>query len=71
MKNVKDDICNRMSTLRNRLAHGNMSVCIQAIELTDLYIVQVMIYIIRLRSIGMADNDISICINDLFGKNYF
>lgn len=68
---VREDICSRMSLFRNRLAHGNMNHDIEAIELTDLFIIQVMIYALRLRSIDLKDDEILKCIESLFGEGYY
>jgi hypothetical protein len=63
-------IAARVGHMRNDLAHNNLDMEILPINLADIDIVEVLLYCMRLREIGLSVWETQKAINDLFGKNF-
>lgn len=66
---VINDISCRMGEVRNGIAHSHLDLNFDAIHLSDIHIIEVLIYVIRLRNISMNEGDCKKAINQLFGEN--
>lgn len=65
-----DDINNlphRINQFRNDLAHCNIEIDLSPVCISDLHILEIILYTIRLKSIGVLSINIQHGINDLFG----
>lgn len=65
-----EEISDRINIMRNNFVHGNMGFVFEPINISDLNILQIIIYILRFKKIGLADKKIQKCINDLFSYNF-
>ena len=65
-----DGISERMGTVRNGIAHSRLDFKIDAIHLSDLRIVQEILYVIRLKNMHLSTKEIQKAINKLFGENF-
>ncbi len=63
-------ISSRVGQMRNDFAHNNLDMEILPINLADIDIVEVLLYCMRLREIGLSVLESQKAINDLFGKNF-
>lgn len=63
-------IATRVGRMRNDFAHNNLDMEILPINLADIDIVEVLLYCMRLRKIGLSVWETQKAINDLFGKNF-
>lgn len=64
-----DGICERMGTVRNGIAHSRLDLRFDAIHLSDIKIVEELIYAIRLKRCGIKYEDIQKSINRIFMEN--
>ena len=55
--------------LRNGIAHSRIDMNIEPRNLTDIKFVEEMIYVIRLKKLGLNENVIKKIINSLFREN--
>ena len=53
-ENQVDNMAQRMNSMRNHIAHGNLDIEIKAIHLLDLALLQDLIYTMRLSSMGIS-----------------
>ena len=60
-------ISDRMGELRNNIAHNSLDVDYDAILLSDIQIVEILLYIMRLKNLGLSDELCKKAINNLFG----
>ena len=58
-----DGISERMGTVRNGIAHSRLDFKIDAIHLSDLRIVQEILYVIRLKNMHLSTKEIQKAIN--------
>lgn len=64
---VIDDISSRMGELRNSIAHNSLDVDYDAILLADIKIIEILLYTMRLKNLGLSDELCKKAINNLFG----
>ncbi len=64
-----DGICERMGTVRNGIAHSRLDMQFDAIHLSDIKIVEELLYAIRLKHCHIKTVDIQRCINGIFREN--
>lgn len=67
---VADGIAERMGIIRNGIAHSHIDLHFDAVHLSDIKIIEELIYAMRLRKIGLSDKECQKAINDLFGENF-
>ena len=65
---IKDLSC-RVGEIRNGIAHSKMDFKLDAIHLTDLKIIEELIYVMRLKKVGVKDEKIINGISSLFCDN--
>ena len=65
-KEVVDEIASRMNALRNDMVHGNFAVNIEPIYITDIKVIEMLLYAMRLKSIGVDTKSVQCAISDLF-----
>lgn len=65
-----DGIAERMGLVRNGIAHSHIDLRFDAVHLSDINIIEELIYAMRLRKIGLTDKECQKAINDLFGENF-
>ena len=63
------DVSFSINSLRNGIAHSRLDMEIEARHLTDIKLVEEMIYVIRLKKIGVEDTVIQKSINELFWES--
>ena len=63
-----DELSSRMGIVRNGIAHSRLDFHFQAVHLSDLKVVEELIYAIRLKYSGINARDIQCAINNLFGE---
>lgn len=68
-KELINSIAERLSTMRNHIAHGNLTFKIEAIHIFDLKILEILIYIMRLSSLEISDESIQKGVCNLMGYN--
>ena len=66
---IIDDVSTSVNGLRNGVAHSRLDLELQARHLADVKIVEEMLYVIRLKHIGVDENTVKKAINDLFREN--
>ena len=66
---IVDGICNRMNTVRNGIAHSRLDLNLEAIHLSDLKIIEELLYAMRLQYLHIASRSIRIGIKKLFREN--
>lgn len=66
---ILQDIAKRSGQLRNDYAHNNLDIRLEPVHLSDLKTLERLIYIIRLKQIGMEKVEIQKAINELFHEN--
>ena len=69
LDNVKGDISLRMNKLRNTVAHAKIDFDDEPIYLSDLKIIQILLYAMRLKNLGLEKIKIQQSIKDLFEFN--
>ena len=60
-------ISDRMGELRNNIAHNSLDVEYDAILLSDIQIIEILLYVMRLKNLGLSDELCKKAINNLFG----
>lgn len=68
-EDIIEDISISVNGLRNGVAHSRLDMKLEAHHLTDIKIVEEMLYAVRLKSIGTDETIIKKVINELFGEN--
>lgn len=66
-----NDMSQRLSTMRNHIAHGNLNLEIEPINISDLKILESLIYMMRLSSLGISKESIQKGICKLIGYNIY
>lgn len=61
-------ISSRMGVIRNGIAHSRLDLKFDAIHLSDIRVIEELIYAIRLKKIYMSTSDCKRAINKLFGE---
>ena len=64
-----EEICDRMNTVRNGIAHSRLDLNLEAIHLSDLKIIEELLYAMRLQYLHIGSRSIQIGIKKLFGEN--
>jgi hypothetical protein len=62
-----DRIGERMNDLRNNVAHANLDLSIDTVHLTDLGIIQILLYAMRLKKLSVDQVSAKKALKDLFG----
>lgn len=70
-KKIIDDIAQRMNSMRNNIAHGNLDLEIQPIHISDFAVLEILIYVMRLNSLSISVKSIQKSICKLFGYNIY
>ena len=63
-----EEICNRMNTVRNGIAHSRLDLNLEAVHLSDLKIIEELLYAMRLQYLRVDTKSIQIGIRRLFGE---
>lgn len=63
---IVSELGENINFLRNGLAHSRLDLNLEARHLSDIKIVEEMIYVMRFKKLGIEDEIIKKCINDLF-----
>lgn len=63
---IVDDVSESVNKLRNEIAHNSLDCDIEARNLVDIFIVEEMLYVIRLKKVGIEDLFIKRILNELF-----
>lgn len=63
------EIAERSGQLRNDYAHSNLDTQLEPANILDLKTLEKLIYVIRLKQIGMKTVEIQKAINELFHEN--
>ena len=58
-----------MNTVRNGIAHSRLDLNLEAIHLSDLKIIEELLYAMRLQYLHIGSRSIQIGIKKLFGEN--
>lgn len=66
---IIEDVSISVNRLRNGVAHSRLDMELEARHLTDIKFVEEMLYVIRLKKIGIEDAIIKKSINELFREN--
>lgn len=66
---IIDSIAERMKDMRNNIAHGNLDLKIEAVHISDLAILEILIYVMALSSLNITETSIQKSICKLFGYN--
>ena len=69
MKDVIKELSIRVGEIRNGIAHSKMDFELDAIHLTDIKIIEELIYAIRLKKTGLSEINIKKGINAIFMEN--
>ena len=64
-----EEICDRMNTVRNGIAHSRLDLNLEAIHLSDLKIIEELLYAMRFQYLHIDSRPIQIGIKKLFGEN--
>ncbi|MDO4280534.1 MAG: hypothetical protein Q4C56_02780 [Peptococcaceae bacterium] len=59
-------LCNRLNDLRNKLVHGNLSLEIETTHVSDIHILEILIYAIVLKHTDVSDEDSQKALAQLF-----
>lgn len=65
-----DGISSRMGELRNGIAHSRLDLQLDAIHLSDIRIIEELIYVMRLKKLPLNAHECKKAINGLFGENF-
>lgn len=60
------DMAKRLSTMRNKLAHGSLDIEFNLATYIDIGFLERMVYAMQLKSLGISDNNIQKALNTLF-----
>ena len=63
---LAEEIDHRVGKLRNDLAHDKLDWVFEAIQVTDIQVIEELIYAIRLKNIGLGSDDVMQAIRKLF-----
>jgi hypothetical protein len=63
---MRDEFAQRMNTLRNDVTHGNSTFRTEPMDLPYLNYVELLLYAMRLKSIGIEPENIKAALSDLF-----
>ena len=63
-----EEICDRMNTVRNGIAHSRLDLNLEAVHLSDLKIIEELLYAMRLQHLRVDTKSIQIGIKRLFGE---
>ena len=66
---IIDEVSISINGLRNGIAHSRLDMEHEARHLTDIKFVEEMLYVIRLKKMGVEDTIIQKSINELFKEN--
>ena len=66
---IIDEVSISINGLRNGIAHSRLDMELEARHLTDIKFVEEMLYVIRLKKMGVEDTIIQKSINELFKEN--
>ena len=66
---IVEEICDRMNTVRNGIAHSRLDLNLEAIHLSDLKIIEELLYAMQLQYLHIGSRSIRIGIKKLFGEN--
>lgn len=66
---IIEDVSFNVNSLRNGIAHSRLDMELEARHITDIKFVEEMLYVIRLKKIGIEDAVIQKSINELFREN--
>jgi len=66
---VIEGISSRMGVVRNGIAHSRLDMRFDAIHLTDIKVIEELIYAIRMKKSSINNMNCQRAINDLFGEN--
>ena len=61
-----ENISDRLGMLRNDIIHGEMQYKLKPIDLTDINMLEILIYVVIFKFIDLTDKNIQSCINDIF-----
>lgn len=61
-----ENISDRLGMLRNDMIHGEMQYKLKPIDLTDINILEILIYVVLFKSIDLTAENIQSCLNDIF-----
>ena len=65
-KALAEEIGRRVGKLRNDLAHDKWDWVFEAVQVTDIQVIEELIYAIRLKNIGLGSDDVMQAIRKLF-----
>ncbi len=65
---LAEEIGRRVGDLRNGLAHDKLGCAFEAIQISDIQVIEALIYAIRLKQLGLEANQIQAAIQKLFGE---
>jgi hypothetical protein len=68
-ENLVDELSQRLNTMRNDIAHGNFGFQIEPIHISDLILLEILIYAIRLKALNIDSVAIKKAIQNLFGTH--
>jgi hypothetical protein len=63
-------ISSRMGEVRNGIAHSRLDLQLDAIHLSDIRVIEELIYAIRLKKLSLNNLECKKAINGLFGENF-
>lgn len=63
---LAEEIGRRVGKLRNDLAHDKLDWVFEAVQVTDIQVIEELIYAIRLKNIGLGSDDVMQAIRKLF-----
>ncbi len=66
---ISFDLSSRMGEIRNGIAHSRLDLRFDAIHLSDIKIVEELLYAMRLKKMKLKTHDIQKAINDLFSEH--
>lgn len=68
-ENIIDEVSISINSLRNGVAHSRLDLELEPRHLTDIKFVEELLYVIRLKSLGIGEIIIQKAINQLFHEN--
>ena len=66
---IINQMAERINKIRNDVAHGNLGLKFESIHLSDITILEILIYVVRLKSLNIPEENIKKMICNLFGFN--
>lgn len=64
---IQDDISKRIADVRNGIAHNKISFDLDPVHICDIKTIEKLLYAMRLKCIGLSDDECKKAIKDLFG----